>query len=70
MQKAMALSTHSRRIEDPCYATLHRKKLVVYTSERHYSRRKIKLNRTCPFERLEWLFISKIHSYHELERIK
>ena len=30
----------------------------------------MKLSKTCPFERLEWLFISKIHLFHELEQIK
>ena len=56
----------------PCYIMmLHGKKLVVQA--RDIIAGEIKLSsiyRTCPFEWLEWLFILKIHSFHEIERIK
>ena len=71
MRKATTLSTHSRRIEDFMARNVPWEE-IGSTSERHYtySRRKIIMNRICPFQRLEWLFISKMHSFHELERIK
>ena len=64
MRKVTALSTHSRWIED---SLLHNApwEEVGSTSETLWQE-KIKLSRSCPFERLKWLYISKIHSFREL----
>ena len=62
--KAMALSPHSRRVED----FLLSRKLVAQTRNIIVWERK--LSRICQFGQLKWLFISKTHLFHELEGIK
>ena len=61
--KAMAISLSQGGLKIP-----RRKEMVARA--RKIMQEKIKQSRNCPFERLEWSVFSKIHLFHELERIK
>ena len=59
--------SHSRQIENSLLSNVpYGKKLVAHSSERHYSRNEW----NSPIQSIRMVNYLKIHSFHELERIK